>query len=97
MSTPAPEPSSVVRFDLAIQRNPSARLHAGARHRACGRSLSVFPLPSAALLIYAFACTCALVLYALYRRGIDRRYLNPIWMANDVVLLGLHLRDRRHR
>ncbi|HEY0372572.1 MAG TPA: response regulator, partial [Thermoanaerobaculia bacterium] len=55
-----------------------------------GRALGVFPLPlGLGFLVWGFACACVLTLYALYRRGLDRRYLNPVWMANDIVLLTL--------
>ncbi|MGZ5474683.1 MAG: response regulator, partial [Thermoanaerobaculia bacterium] len=36
---------------------------------------------------WGLACACALSLSALYKRGLDRRYLNPVWMANDILLL----------
>jgi len=88
MSALAPEPSSVVRFDLAIQRNHLLVFTLALITALAGRSLGVFPLRLGfALLIYAFACTFALALYALYKRGIDRRILNPVWMASDIVLL----------
>jgi signal transduction histidine kinase/CheY-like chemotaxis protein len=90
MSTPVPEPSSVVRFDLAIQRNHLLVYTLALLTAFTGRALGVFPLHTGvALLIWGVACACAVVLSALYRRGIDRRYLNPVWMTNDILLLTL--------
>ncbi|MGZ5440758.1 MAG: ATP-binding response regulator [Thermoanaerobaculia bacterium] len=88
MSAPAPEPSSVLRFDLAIQRNHLLVYTLALFTALAGRSLGVFPLRlDFALLIWGLACACALSLSALYKRGLDRRYLNPVWMANDILLL----------
>ncbi|HEV7242945.1 MAG TPA: response regulator [Thermoanaerobaculia bacterium] len=88
MSTPAPEPSSVLRFDLAIQRNHLLVYTLALFTAFAGRALGVFPLRvDFALGIWAFACACALALGALYKRGLDRRYLNAVWMANDIILL----------
>ncbi|HEX6095284.1 MAG TPA: response regulator [Thermoanaerobaculia bacterium] len=90
MSTSGPEPSSVLRFDLAIQRNHLLVYTLALLTAFAGRALGVFPLHiGVALLVWGIACGSALVLYALYERGIDRRYLNPVWMANDILLLTL--------
>lgn len=90
MSIPAPEPSSVLRFDLAIQRNHLLVYTLALITALAGRALGAFPLGlGVALLIWGFACACSLILYALYKRGLDRRYLNPVWMANDLLLLTL--------
>lgn len=51
-----------------------------------GRALGVFSLRTgAALLLWAVACASSLALYALFRRGFDRRHLNAVWMANDIL------------
>ena len=90
MSTPAPEPSSVLRFDLAIQRNHLLVYTLAFLSALAGRALGVFPLRiDVAVLLWGLACASALVLYALYKRGLDRRYLNAVWMANDIFLLTL--------
>jgi signal transduction histidine kinase/DNA-binding response OmpR family regulator len=79
--------SSVVRFDLAIQRNHIFVYTLGFLTATAGMLLGVFPLNiSAAIAIYACSCASALTLYFLYRRGIDRRFLNPVWMAIDIGL-----------
>jgi signal transduction histidine kinase/CheY-like chemotaxis protein len=88
MSVPAPEPASVLRFDLAIQRNHLLVYTLAFLSALAGRALGVFPLRlDFAVSIWGFACACALILSALYRRGLDRRALNAVWIANDIVLL----------
>ena len=88
MAVPAPEPSSVLRFDLAIQRNHLLVYTLALLSAMAGRALGVFPLQvGTALLLWGLACASSITLYALYRRGLDRRYLNPVWIANDIFLL----------
>jgi signal transduction histidine kinase/CheY-like chemotaxis protein len=84
MSPRAPEP--VVRFDLAIQRNHLVVYMVGSLLGMAGEALGVYPvrLPVALLLI-VLSSTTAITLSMLYRRGIDRRYLNPVWMVMDVL------------
>jgi len=90
MSTSAPEPSSVLRFDLAIQRNHLLVYTIAFLSALAGRALGVFPLRiDVAVLLWALACASALILYALYKRGLNRQVLNSIWMANDIFLLTL--------
>ncbi|HUR83456.1 MAG TPA: response regulator [Thermoanaerobaculia bacterium] len=86
-------PSSVLRFDLAIQRNHLFVYTIGFLSALVGMALGVFPLRlSAAIAIYAGSCASALVLSFLFRRGVDRRWLNPVWMAVDVasVTVGIY-------
>jgi signal transduction histidine kinase/CheY-like chemotaxis protein len=88
MSIPAPEPSSVLRFDLAIQRNHLLVYTLALMTALAARALGVLPLRlGTAFVLWAVASGSALIVYALFRRGIDRRILNPIWIANDVLLL----------
>jgi signal transduction histidine kinase/CheY-like chemotaxis protein len=83
-----PGSSSVLRFDLAIQRNHLLVYTLGFLSALAGMAFGVFPLHfGAAAAIYAGSCACAGTLWLLYRRGIDRRFLNPVWMAVDVVLV----------
>jgi signal transduction histidine kinase/CheY-like chemotaxis protein len=80
--------SNVLRFDLAIQRNHLFVYTLGFVMALAGMALGVFPLNIiAALAIYAGSCLSAVTLWLLYRRGIDRRFLNPVWMAADVALV----------
>ncbi len=90
MSTPAPEPSSVLRFDLAIQRNHLLVYLIVLVTALVARALGGLPLSlGVAFLLWGIATGCALIIYALFRRGVDRRLLNPVWIASDIVLLTL--------
>jgi signal transduction histidine kinase/CheY-like chemotaxis protein len=83
-----PETSSVLRFDLAIQRNHLFVYTLGFLTGVAGMAFGVFPLNRAAAIgIYAASCASAVTLTFLYRRGIDRRWLNPVWMAVDIALV----------
>jgi len=83
-----PAPQNVLRFDLAIQRNHLLVYTLGFLTALAGMALGVFPLNIvAAVGIYAGSCASAVTLYFLYRRGIDRRFLNPVWAAVDIALV----------
>ena len=83
-----PAPHNVLRFDLAIQRNHLFVYTIGFLTALAGMALGVFPLNlAAAVAIYAGSCASAAALYFLYRRGVDRRFLNPVWMAVDVAVV----------
>ena len=93
MSARAPQ-SSVLRFDLAFQRNHLLVYTAALITALAGRALGVFPMRlDVAVAYYLFACATSGVLYFLFARGIDRRYLNPIWLAVDIlyVTLGVYV------
>jgi len=80
----------VLRFDLAIQRNHIFVYTLGFILGLAGNALGVFPVRMAvALLVWVVSCGISLALSALYRRGVPRRYLNPVWMTFDVVLATL--------
>ena len=82
--------SSVVRFDLAIQRNHVVVYTLGFFIGIAGMLLEVYPVRvGVAMLVLGIALTSAGVLSALYQRGIDRRYLNPIWMGMNIVCCAL--------
>ena len=88
MTIIAPEASSVLRFDLAIQRNHLLVYTLGLLTALSGYALGVFPMQlGAALSLWALACTSAFVLHFLYQRGFDRRILNAIWMTNDILFV----------
>jgi signal transduction histidine kinase/DNA-binding response OmpR family regulator len=79
--------ASVLRFDLNIQRNQILVYTLGFLSGLAGKALGVFPLRlSVAVFIFLFSVGSALLFYDLFRRGIDRRILNPFWMANNVFL-----------
>jgi signal transduction histidine kinase/DNA-binding response OmpR family regulator len=86
--------SSVLRFDLAFQRNHLWVYTAALLTALAGRALGVFPMRvDVAFGYYLFACLTAIALYHLRSRGIDRRYLNPIWLTVDIffVTLGVYV------
>ena len=87
-------PSSVLRFDLAFQRNHLLVYAAALLTALVGRALGVFPLRlDVAIVYFLFACLTSGALYYLFARGIDRKYLNPIWLAVDIfyVTLGVYV------
>ena len=88
MTVVAPEPSSVLRFDLAIQRNHLLVYTLAFVSALAGNLLGVVPIRlDAAVLLWAAACASAVGHYTLYRRGFNRRVLNVVWMTNDIILL----------
>ena len=87
MSMIAAAPSGVLRFDLAIQRNHIFVYSLGFISAMAGMALGVFPLRlPAAIAIFIASIASTQVLSLLYRRGVDRRWLNAVWMAIDVAL-----------
>jgi signal transduction histidine kinase/CheY-like chemotaxis protein len=81
-----PPMSSIVRFDLAVLRNHVLFYILGFVLGMGAMALGVYPVRiKAALLVLFIACATAAVLYVPYRRGVNRRYLNPIWMTVDVL------------
>jgi signal transduction histidine kinase/CheY-like chemotaxis protein len=84
MSSRAPEP--VVRFDLAIQRNHVIVYGIGMLMGFAGQMLGVYSIHlGVALVVLLLSSASAAVLTVLFRRGVDRRLLNPVWMFTDVV------------
>jgi signal transduction histidine kinase/DNA-binding response OmpR family regulator len=82
----APETSSVVRFDLAIQRNHVFVYSLGFILGLAGQAFGVYPIRlNVAIAVWVLSVTSAITLYQLYKRGIDRRYLNPVWMTTDIA------------
>jgi signal transduction histidine kinase/CheY-like chemotaxis protein len=81
-----PPPSPVVRFDLGIQRNHVVVYALGFFTGVAGHLLGVYPLRFDVAVVVFLLCTLTpAVLYPLYRRGIDRRRLNPVWMFTNVA------------
>jgi signal transduction histidine kinase/DNA-binding response OmpR family regulator len=90
MPPPLPEPSSVLRFDLAIQRNHFFVYTLAFLISLPGHYFGVFPVRfEIAALVLVLACSTSVILSILFKRGIDRRYLNPVWMAMDVLVATL--------
>ena len=86
--------ASVLRFDLAFQRNHLLVYSLALLTALAGKFLGVFPLRlDVAITYYLFACLSSVGLYFLFARGIDRRFLNPIWLTIDIfyVTLGVYV------
>jgi len=83
-----PDRERVLRFDLAVQKSHLVVYLAGFVTAMIGRALGVFPLAlevAAAFLIITSAS--ALIFHALFKHGVDRRLLNPIWMVTNVLFV----------
>ena len=88
MPARVPESASVLRFDLAIQRNHLFVYTLGLLTGFAGAALGVFPLKLGwALFIWGCGCLSATIFYLLFRSGIDRRYLNPLWLTVNVSMV----------
>src|SRR5436190_13353551 len=88
MSERVPESARVVRFDLAIQRNHIFVYTIGLLTGLAAWRLRVFPLDLRwAFLVWAMGCVSAAVFYFLFRAGINRRILNPLWLTANVVFV----------
>ena len=94
MSFRGANPGAVLRFDLAFQRNHLLVYTAALFTALAGRALGVFPLRlDIAIPFFFFVCASSIALYFLFKRGIDRKYLNPVWLTVDIVYvtLGIYL------
>jgi len=81
---------SVLRFDLAVQKSHPLVYAAAFLTALTGHALGVFVLNMpVSIAIAGLSAICAVATYALFRRGIDRRILNPIWIGTDVFLVTL--------
>ncbi|MBV9069544.1 MAG: response regulator [Acidobacteria bacterium] len=79
---------SVLRFDLAVQKSHALVYTAAFLTALAGHALGVFALNiPAAIAIGLISIACAVALYALFRSGVDRRILNPIWIGSDILLV----------
>jgi signal transduction histidine kinase/CheY-like chemotaxis protein len=88
MSKPRPVVSSVVRFDLAIQRNHFFVYTLGLLAGLAGHLLGLYPAKLAiGVAIWIAGWVTSAVLSVLLRRGVDRRYVNPVWMGTDIIFV----------
>jgi signal transduction histidine kinase/CheY-like chemotaxis protein len=79
---------SVLRFDLAMQKSHLLVYTVALVTSLIGRALGVFPLYlTVALAGWAGACACAIAMYVLFQRGVDRKWLTPIWIAVDIAFV----------
>src|SRR5437588_3233306 len=81
---------SVLRFDLAVQKSHPLVYTAAFLTALAGHALGVFVLnfPATAA-VWLISLACAAAMYALFRRGIAREILNPIWIGVDILLVTL--------
>jgi signal transduction histidine kinase/CheY-like chemotaxis protein len=80
----------VLRFDLAVQKSHPLIYTAAFFAALAAQALGVFVLNipvAVAILLIELVVTASL--YALLRRGGDRRILNPIWIGTDIILVTL--------
>jgi signal transduction histidine kinase/CheY-like chemotaxis protein len=81
---------SILRFDLNVQRRHFFVYTAVAITSGLGAAIGVYPIRvGLAVAVWLGACASSAIYYQLYRRGADRRMLNPLWMATDVVFITL--------
>ncbi|MEK6376169.1 MAG: response regulator [Acidobacteriota bacterium] len=79
---------SVLRFDLAMQKSHLLVYTAAFITSLIGRALGVFTLNlTVALAAWLGACACAIAIYLLFLRGVDRKWLTPIWIAVDIAFV----------
>jgi signal transduction histidine kinase/CheY-like chemotaxis protein len=87
---PSSDRESVLRFDLAVQKSHPLVYTAAFLTALAGQALGVFVLNMrAGIAVWLISFVCAGVMYALFRRGIDRRILNPVWIGTDILLVTL--------
>src|SRR5438067_6934790 len=91
LSIPMPsDRESVLRFDLAVQKSHPLVYTAAFLTALAGHALGVFVLNfRATLAVWFISLACAAAMYALFRRGIARKILNPIWIGTDILLVTL--------
>ncbi|HKS23846.1 MAG TPA: response regulator [Thermoanaerobaculia bacterium] len=77
---------SILRFDLNVQRRHLYVYCAALATALIGSALGVFPLHATlAVMLCGGSAVGSGIFYWLYSRGVDRRILNPLWMAVDVI------------
>jgi len=81
---------SVLRFDLAVQKSHALAYTAAFVTALAGHALGVFVLDiAAATAVWLISLTCPAAMYALFRRGIAREILNPIWIGADLLFVSI--------
>jgi len=81
---------SILRFDLNVQRQHLYVYFAALVTAGIGSAIGVFQMnPAVAVTLCAGAAAGSGVFYWLFWRGVDRRILNPLWMALDIVVVTL--------
>jgi signal transduction histidine kinase/CheY-like chemotaxis protein len=81
---------SILRFDLNVQRQHLYVYFAALLTTGIGSAIGVFQMnPLLAVTLCSGAAASSGIFYWLYWRGVDRRLLNPLWMAADIVVVTL--------
>ncbi|MEA2162429.1 MAG: hypothetical protein QOK37_556 [Thermoanaerobaculia bacterium] len=83
-----PDRESVLRFDLAVQKSHALVYSAAFLTALAAHALGVFILNvpvSVAILLISLGSSATM--YALFRRGGNRRILNPIWVGIDIAMV----------
>jgi len=81
---------SVLRFDLAVQKSHALAYTAAFVTALAGHALGVFVLDiAAATAVWIISLTCPAAMYALFRQGVSRRILNPIWIGADLLFVSI--------
>ena len=79
---------SLLRFDLNVQRRHLYVYIAALITANIGAAIGVFPMNvPLAVTLCAGAAMGSGVFYWLFWRGVDRRILNPLWMAVDIAVV----------
>src|SRR5260221_2056179 len=82
----ASSPDSVRRFDLAVQTSHIGVYCIALIAALLGRALGVFDLSLRwAVAGWLGSSACSMIFRELFRRGVDRRIVNPMWIAVDIV------------
>ena len=79
--------AKLLRFDLNVQRSHFFVFILAFLTSLVGKGLGAFPMNlGTAVVVLAVSCTSTSIFYALFRAGVDRRILNPLWMTADILL-----------
>ena len=85
-----PGRESVIRFDLAVQKSRLLAYVAALITALVGRSLHVFEIGLAQVFLMWFLSSALIVLfYFLYRAGVRRTLLNPLWIGCDIIFISV--------
>jgi signal transduction histidine kinase/CheY-like chemotaxis protein len=81
---------SVLRFDLAVQKSHALAYTAAFLTALAGHALRVFVLDiPAATAVWLISLASPAAMYALFRRGIAREILNPIWIGANLLFISI--------
>jgi signal transduction histidine kinase/CheY-like chemotaxis protein len=85
-----PGRDSILRFDLAVQRNRLLVYFAALLTSLVGRALHVFTLGlDEIVLVWLASSAIIIAFYFLYRAGANRNILNACWIVSDLIFITL--------